>query len=122
MTAGYAVRSVRFRLIIGVAVGVPIMPKDHENLVARFARWWFCRRMVKALALNKRPREVRRDGLSLSQFCNRLQIEWRARDVHPWDRDRSPSVTWPAIQSAVGLFVTLTLTNRLRVWRRITRP
>lgn len=85
MTAGYAVRSVRFRLIIGV----PIMPKDHEKLVARFARWWFCRRMVKALALNKRPREVRRDGLSLSQFCNRLQIEWRARDVHPWDRDRS---------------------------------
>ena len=65
---------------------MPIVPKDHERLVGRFARWWFCRRMVKALALNKRPREVRTDGLSLSQFRNRLQIEWRARDVHPWDR------------------------------------
>ena len=75
-------------MIIGVAVGVPIMPRDPERLLARFARWWFCRRIVKALALNKRPKEVRADGLSLSQSRNRLEIEWRARDVHPWDRDR----------------------------------
>jgi hypothetical protein len=67
------------------------MPKDSERLLARFARWWFRRRIVKALALNKRPREVRADGLSLSQFRNRIQIEWRARDVHPWDRDLSQS-------------------------------
>jgi len=63
------------------------MPIDHERLLARFARWWFYRRMVKALALNRRPREVRTDGLSLGQFSSRLQIEWRARDVHPWDRN-----------------------------------
>jgi len=63
------------------------MAKDPERLLARFARWWFRRRIVKALALNKRRREARADGLSLSQFRNRIQIEWRARDVHPWDRD-----------------------------------
>jgi hypothetical protein len=61
------------------------MPRDHERLFTRFAQWWFCRRVVKALALNRRPREVRTDGLSLSQFRNRLQIEWRARDIHPWN-------------------------------------
>ena len=47
--------------------------------------------MAKALALNTRSREVRTDGLSLSQFRNRLEIVWRARDVHPWDRDRGLS-------------------------------
>ena len=62
------------------------MPKDHESLFTRFSRWWFSRRMVKALALNRRG-EVRADGLSLGHFHNRLEIEWCARDVHPWDRD-----------------------------------
>jgi hypothetical protein len=47
--------------------------------------------MVKALALHRRPKEVRSDGLSLSHFRNRLQIEWRARDIHPWDRGLSQS-------------------------------
>jgi hypothetical protein len=46
----------------------------------------FRRRVLKALALNTRG-EVRRDGLPLNHFQNRLQIEWRARDVHPWDRN-----------------------------------
>ena len=36
------------------------------------------------LALNTRG-EVRTDGLALERFQNRLQIEWRARQVHPWD-------------------------------------
>jgi hypothetical protein len=30
--------------------------------------------------------DVRRDGLRLNRICNRLEIQWRARDIHPWDR------------------------------------
>jgi hypothetical protein len=48
----------------------------------------FDRRVIKALALNRRG-EVRSDGLSLKQYENRLEIEWSARQVHPWDRDLS---------------------------------
>lgn len=39
-----------------------------------------------ALALHARN-EVRRDGLTLTKTSSQLVIEWRARDVHPWDRD-----------------------------------
>jgi hypothetical protein len=67
------------------------MAIGHERLVGRFARWWFRRRTIKALALNMRSRNARRDGLSLSHFRNRLQIEWRARNIHPWDRGLSQS-------------------------------
>jgi len=35
--------------------------------------------------------EVRRDGLTLIKTSNQLVIEWRARDIHPWDRDRGCS-------------------------------
>jgi hypothetical protein len=38
-----------------------------------------------ALALHRRG-EVRRDGLNLISVSHHLEIEWRARDVHPWDR------------------------------------
>ncbi len=38
-----------------------------------------------ALALHRRG-EVRRDGLSPVSVTTHLEIEWRARDVHPWDR------------------------------------
>ena len=38
-----------------------------------------------ALALQHRG-EVRRDGLVLTRASHHLEIEWRARDVHPWDR------------------------------------
>jgi hypothetical protein len=38
-----------------------------------------------ALALHHRG-EARRDGLTLTQVSHHLEIEWRARDVHPWDR------------------------------------
>jgi len=47
------------------------------------------RRVERALGLHLRG-EVRRDGLKLNHFQNRLEIEWRARDVHPWDRDLPP--------------------------------
>jgi hypothetical protein len=38
-----------------------------------------------ALDLHRRG-EARRDGLTLTQASHYLEIEWRARDVHPWDR------------------------------------
>jgi hypothetical protein len=47
------------------------------------------RNIETALALNRRG-EVRRDGLSLKNACSRLEIEWVARDIHPWDRDLPP--------------------------------
>jgi hypothetical protein len=39
----------------------------------------------RALALYLRG-EVRNDGLEPINLTTQLQIEWRARDVHPWDR------------------------------------
>ncbi len=49
------------------------------------------RRSIKhALALNLRN-EVRPDGLVLSSALTRMEIEWYARDIHPWDRDRKIS-------------------------------
>ena len=38
-----------------------------------------------ALDLHSRG-EVRRDGLTLTHASHHLEIEWSARDVHPWDR------------------------------------
>jgi hypothetical protein len=40
----------------------------------------------RSLALYLRG-EVRRDGLTVKTLCHRLEIRWRARDIHPWDRD-----------------------------------
>jgi hypothetical protein len=57
-----------------------------QGLRARFARRRFARRVKWALALSSRG-EVRADGLSLVRARIRLVIEWKARDVHPWDRD-----------------------------------
>jgi hypothetical protein len=39
----------------------------------------------RALALHLHG-EVRSDGLDPINITTQLQIEWRARDVHPWDR------------------------------------
>jgi len=46
------------------------------------------RRLVtKALAL--RPRGfIPKDVLVLTKLSGQLQVEWRARDIHPWDRDQ----------------------------------
>jgi hypothetical protein len=38
-----------------------------------------------SLALHRRG-EVRQDGLALVTTSHRLEIEWRAREIHPWDR------------------------------------
>ena len=45
------------------------------------------RRLVsKILALGPRA-FVRNDELILSDLAACLRLEWRARDIHPWDRD-----------------------------------
>jgi hypothetical protein len=31
--------------------------------------------------------QARRDGLRLDKVSHRLEIQWRARDIHAWDRD-----------------------------------
>jgi len=42
--------------------------------------------VTKALAL--RPRGfIPRDVLRLSKLSVQLQVEWRTRDIHPWDHD-----------------------------------
>jgi hypothetical protein len=44
------------------------------------------RALGSALALQRRG-EIRSDGLSPFSFSIRLSVSWRARDIHPWDRD-----------------------------------
>src|SRR3984957_20813897 len=39
-----------------------------------------------ALALQRRG-EGRRDGLILETVCNSMEVRWRARRMHPWDRN-----------------------------------
>jgi len=60
----------------------------YEGVRRRLQSWRFRRKVGRALALNVRA-EVRADGLELVRLCNRLEIQWRARDVHPWDRGRA---------------------------------
>jgi hypothetical protein len=53
---------------------------------------WSLRRLRRvlgrALALHRRG-EVRADGLTLLDVSMKLTVSWRARDIHPWDRDLS---------------------------------
>jgi len=48
----------------------------------------FWQRIDRALALHTRG-EVRSDGLQLASAKTTLNIEWLARDIHPWDKDVS---------------------------------
>ena len=58
--------------------------------ILRHLRIWRYRRIVgRALALNRS--EARPDGLRLTALRNRLEIQWRARGIHPWDRDLAPA-------------------------------
>ena len=43
----------------------------------------------EALALHRRG-EVRIDDPQLMDFTVRMQMRWRAREIHPWDRDLPP--------------------------------
>jgi hypothetical protein len=60
-----------------------------RKYLTRSKRHWYRRRLEYALALTGRG-EVRRDGLRLDRIRSRLEIQWRARDIHPWDRDSPP--------------------------------
>ncbi len=46
-------------------------------------------RVKRVLALRSH-RQGRDDGLELKSLRTTLQVEWIAREVHPWDRNRPP--------------------------------
>src|SRR5262249_43539864 len=50
----------------------------------RERRLW--KRLTRALGLGPRAAEVP-DRVPLSNVSTRMEIEWYAREVHPWDRD-----------------------------------
>ena len=76
-----------------------------EILLRRLGAYCYKRDLQRALALHLRG-EVRRDGLNLTVAIIHLEIEWRARDIHPWDRGLlSPS------QGASALFLQLALSG-----------
>jgi hypothetical protein len=66
----------------------------------------------RALALYLRG-EVRRDGLEPINLTTQLQIEWRARDIHPWDL----SLLSPAQKAAT--FVEQSLADTEAAIRRL---
>ena len=57
------------------------------NLMKRFDCARYRRGIDRALALHMR-REARRAGLTLKRLSHRLEIEWCAREIHPWDRNK----------------------------------
>jgi hypothetical protein len=65
------------------------MWRRFEGLIQKIEALGYRWAVERALALHSRG-EVRRDGLKLTKLTNRLEVEWRARDVHPWDRDNPP--------------------------------
>jgi hypothetical protein len=60
-----------------------------KTLLRKLDGYRYRRDMERALALHLRG-EVRSDGLDPIHVTTQLQIEWRARDVHPWDRGLLP--------------------------------
>ena len=56
-----------------------------QNALRRFEAGWDRRPIERALRLIGRG-DARSDGLRLDRACHRLEIRWRARDIHPWDR------------------------------------
>jgi hypothetical protein len=72
-------------------------------MIRRLDAFRYRRRIDRALALHLRG-EVRGDGLTFKKMSTHLEIEWMARDIHPWDLDE------PADRKAL-LFVQQTLTD-----------
>ena len=65
------------------------MPRRVRTLIAYVARALFRRGVT--IALTPRPRGfVPNDGLRLRKLSARLHLEWRTRDLHPWD-ERLPA-------------------------------
>jgi hypothetical protein len=59
-----------------------------RELVTRLTRGRLRRTVERALALTPRG-FVPHDILRLRRLSAQLKIEWRARDLHPWDRELS---------------------------------
>src|SRR5438067_6710816 len=74
-----------------------------KNSLRRLRLLIYRRRIAHALALNRRG-DARSDGLRPHAIRTRIEIEWRARDVHPWDRDYPP-------QEKARLFVAQSLVD-----------
>jgi hypothetical protein len=55
------------------------------TLLRKLVGYRYQRNIERALALHLRS-EVRSDGLKPVNSTTHLEIEWRARDIHPWDR------------------------------------
>lgn len=66
------------------------MSRSFKALLSAIDGFRYRRQIEGALALNLRG-EVREDGLALHKVLSRLEVEWYARDIHPWDRDRGLS-------------------------------
>ena len=62
------------------------MWRSLRRRIQKHAGGRFRRKIEKALALHRRG-EVRADGLELKSAYTRLDVTWRARDIHPWDRE-----------------------------------
>jgi hypothetical protein len=56
-----------------------------ETALQRIEKRRYRRNIERALALHLRG-EVRGDGLKATRVSNHLEIEWTARNIHPWDR------------------------------------
>ena len=60
-----------------------------KKFVAYLAQQRLRRKVIGALEVNRRA-GVRNDGLSLRSMRNRLEVEWQAREIHPWDQGLAP--------------------------------
>jgi hypothetical protein len=60
-----------------------------QTLLKKLASDCLSAGVERSLALQRRG-EVRQDGLTLTKASHHLEIEWRAREIHPWDRGCSP--------------------------------
>jgi hypothetical protein len=56
-----------------------------EALLRKIECYRHRRNVETALALHRRG-EVRIDGLNPVNITTHLEVEWHARDIHPWDR------------------------------------
>jgi len=63
--------------------------KAFNRFVAYLAQQRLRRKVTAALEVNRRA-GVRNDGLSLKRMRNRLEVEWQARGIHPWDQGLPP--------------------------------
>ena len=62
---------------------------NYRQFFNRLVRYGHRFSIEKSLALQQRG-EVRTDGLVLTCVSHRLEVEWYAREIHPWDRGCSP--------------------------------